>query len=517
MITSIFIFMGLVCIIIFLTYNRYIKQDDGWYLSWVLRWMQDTGNTNIKAYWDYTDTNDFDAGCSFVYTVFEGLYYNIFGIGVAATKALNAAEAMVLCSLLYLYLRKTNRLLGLLVIICLLGWNMFHTHFFNRPELPASIIALCILYFFAYRSFNRKYIFLAFFLMAVLLDLHPLSLFLVAGMTVKVFFKEKDKRWTAIGGGLAGMAFYFEGNYLVNGSFGIFSGIIQGIKVAPGDHYIPILATGWADMARIAAERFTFITKSATTGNVIKLLSFLTIFCTMIYLVFERRLFKNRLIVNSTITYCTFILLSTFLSEATSNGFKLYHSIAFAMFYFSLLYSIFKVAPVKYLAYIGLIPFIIFAKDALPQIKLNYQYHKSNKYYREFQAFNDQLPEHTKVLMRPTHAFFTWNKEIRFDYTYGLLRYMYKSQLSFRDAIIKKQYDYVVLDELFEQEFFTDIPSGIRNNPSPYYTPLKNTGLTGSEFRQLVNSQFLVPVDTLYDAFAGRTVLYRVTTNKQKS
>ena len=509
-IMSIFVFMALVCLIIFLSFNRTIKQDDGWYLSWVMRWMQEIGNSDIKAYWDYTDTNDYDAGCSFLYTIGEGIYFSFFGIGVVATKALNAVEAIVLCSMLYLFIRKENRLLGLITVVALLGWNMFHIHFFNRPELPASIVAMAVLYIFNYRLYSKKSIFLGYLLLSVLLDLHPLSLFLVAGMTIKVFFNETDKRLSALTGGITRLAIYFAGNYFVNQSFGIFTGLIQGVHISLGDHYIPILETGMADMLQITKERFTFLTKSNTLGNLLKALSFLTIFGTAIYLLFIKRLFKNKLIITSTITYFSFIILSTLLSEAVSNGFRLYHAIAFGIMYFSILYTIFNTAPVKYLAYIGLIPFMIMAKDSLPTIKKNYQYHKQNKYYAKFQVFNDELPEHTKVLMRPTHAFFNYNKAIRFDYTYGLLRYMHKNNLSFKQAVIKKQYNYLALDELFETEFFTDKPSSFRISVAPYYYPLRNTGIKSTEFNELVNSGFLKPVSTIYDAFAGNTILYKV-------
>lgn len=514
MITSIFVFMALVCLVIFLTYNRTIKQDDGWYLSWVFRWMQDLGNTNIKAYWNYTDTNDLDAGCSFVFTVTEGLYFSIFGISVPGMKALNAAEAIILSALIYIYIRKENRFLGLITVIALLGWNMFHIHFFNRPELPASILAIIVLYIFSYRTYSRKQLFIAFFLLGVLLDLHPLSLFLVAGMTVKTFFKEKDKRISCIMGGISGLILYFLGNYIVNHSFGMFTGVIQGSQASLGDHYIPILETGITDIISITRERFTFITKTSTIGNILKLVCFTTIFGAGLYLLFTRRLFKNRLIINSFIIYSVFIVLSTFLSEATSNGFRLYHTIAFALFYFALLYTIFNTPPVKYLSFLGIIPFLIFAKDSLPLIRQNYNYHLANRYYVTFQAFNDRIPSNTKVLMRPTHAFFTYDRNIRFDYTYGLLRYMYKNRLSFKDAIIQKQYDYAAFDELFRLEFFTDTASPARTTPAPYYYPLRNTGITSTAFQHLIQSGFLIPVASLYDAFAGQTVLYKIDRTK---
>lgn len=514
MIISIFTFMALVCIIIFLTYNRALKQDDGWYLSWVLRWMHDIGNTNIQAYWDYTDTNDVDAGCSFVYTITEGIYYSIFGIGVAATKALNAIEAIILCSIIYLYIRKENRLLGLLTVVALIGWNMFHIHFFNRPELPASIVAMAILYIFNYRLYSKRQVFFGYFLLGILLDLHPLSLFLVAGMAVKVFIKVPDKRLNAVLGGITGLVVYLAGNYWVNGTLGPFSGLLGGSHVGAGDHYIPILSTGISDILQIAKDRFTFVTKSNTLGNILKVLCYLTIFGTAVYLLIVKRLFTTKLVTNSIITYFTFIILSTFLSEATSNGFRLYHAIAFGLMYFAILYTIFNTAPVKYLAYIGLIPFMIYAKDAMPLIKQNYHYHEQNRYYREFQEFNDRIPEHTKVLMRPTHAFFTYNKQIRFDYTYGLLRYMHKNNLTFKQAVIKKQYNYLVLDDLFKTEFFTDVPSPFRTSNAPYYLPLRTTGLTSTEFNNLIATGFLSPIASLYDAFAGNTVLYKVDLNK---
>lgn len=507
---SIFIFMALVCAILFLTYNRRVKQDDGWYVSWVLRWMQDHGTTSIKAYWDYTDTNDADFGCSFIYTLFEGIFFSVFGLGVIGMRALNALEAIALCSMMYLYIRKENRLLGLLTVTALVFWNMFHLHFYNRPELPASIVAMVILYLLSYRAFSKWAVFFAYLLLGVLLDIHPLSLFLVAGMSVLIFLKRKTKRVWALLGGLAGLCLYFAGNYWVNNSFGIFTGPLMGTEVALGDHYMPVFATGIDDILNITAERFTFLTKAKTPGNILKLIAFCSVFGVALYGWATKKLHKSRLLNMTSVTYITFIVLSTLFSEAVSNGFRLYHSIAFGMFYFALLYSIFYTAPIKYIAYIGLVPFIVFAKDAIPQMKINFAYHKEVKYYRRFKTFNDNIPDGSKVLMRPTHAFFNYETAAHFDYTYGLLRYMQKNNLPFKEAVISKDYDYLCLDEQFETEFFTDKPSSIRTSPSPYYYPLRNTGLTSTEFSGLVKSGFLIPIDSLYDAFAGKTVLYKV-------
>ena len=482
----------------------------GWYISWVFRWMQETGNTNIKAYWDYTDTNDVDMGCSFVYTIIEGLYFSAFGISVIAMKALNAIEAIILCSLMYLYIRKENRLLGLITVICLIGWNMFHTHFFNRPELLASIIAIWALYMLNYQGYSRRSFFMSYFLLGILLDIHPLSLFLVVAAAVWSFIKFSKKRLIAIAGFIAGMLLYFIGNYLVNDSYGIFTGLITGQQMALGDHYIPIISTGFKDILQLTLERFTFLYKVNTAGNIVKLLAFSSVLAVTIYGIYTKKLTKTRLLKNSALIYFSFILLSSLFSEAVSNGFRLYHAIAFGLFYFALLYSIYYTAPIRYIAFIGLVPFLIFIKDSIPQIKLNYQYHDQNKYYRQFQAFNDNIPENSKVLMRPTHAFFTFNKSITFNYTYGLLRYMNKKGLSFQDAIIEKDYNYIALDEQFETEFFIDMPSSIRTSPSPYYSPLRHTGLTSTDFNKLISEGFLTPVANIYDAFAGNTILYKV-------
>lgn len=503
-------FIALVSAVIFLTYNRAIKQDDGWYASYVMRWMQHTGHNEIKSYWDYTDTNDLDIGCSFVFTLIEGIFFSLFGISAVTMKAFNSFEAVMLCCMLYIYVKREGMIPAVLLVASLVGWNYFHMHFFNRPELPAAAIAVLILYLLSYYHAYRWLVFAAFMLMPILMDIHPLSLFMIASIALQTFIKKKNKRWYCIAGGLAGLILYFTGNYWINHSFGIFTTLITGQKVALGDHYAPVFSTGFNDMWHIAKERFNFITKTVGISGTIKTATFAIVAGTAIYLAYKKKLKKNRLLSNSIRGYVLFIVLSTLFSEATSNGFRLYHSIMFGLLYFSLLLTIYKSIERKQLAYLGLLPFLIFAKDAIPKIREIHNYFKQYGFYNNFEAFNNLLPENGKALMRPTHAIFNYTKAIHFDYTYGLLRYMQKTGLSFKDAIIKKHYDYLALDEQFEQEFFTDISSSYRTDPNPYYVPLQQTGLRSTEFKELVAAGFLQPVSDLNDLFAGKTVLYKI-------
>lgn len=507
---SILAFIIVICTVIFLTYNRHIKQDDGWYASYVFKWMQRIGNTEVKSFWDYTDTNDVDGGCGFVFTIIEGIFFSIFGIGVISMKCFNAIEAVTLCCLLYIYLRHEDRVLGLITVISFLGWNMFHTHFFNRPELLASSFIIIILIFLTYYSNDKWYIFTGYLLGPILLDIHPLAVFTVTGLYVQIFIKRENRRLYAIAGTIFGVIFYFAGNYIINKNYGLFTPYLTGIKAQLGDHYIPIIETGWNDIWNITKERFIFFTKTKDILGIIKLLSFTSVFLTAVILRFRGKLAITRLLITSVINYITFIALSTFLYEATSNGFRLYHTITFGLLYFSILYSLYHSVEKKAFLVLGLFPFAVFAKDAIPKIRENNNYHKYNYYYDDFVYFNNNLPDSGKVLMRPTHAIFNYRKTIRFDYTYGLLRYMYKEQLSFEEAVILKDYDYIVTDEQFETEFFLNRPSPYRTSPAPYYKELKNTGITEHDFNQLVYKGFLTPVAKVYDAFAGWTIIYKV-------
>lgn len=499
----------LVGLVAFLCFNRGIKQDDGWYASYVMKWMQKIGNTTIKAYWDYTDTNDYDAGCSFVYTVLEGLYFTIAGISIVSMKLLNTIEALLLLYVIYRYFSKENKILGLIAICCFAGWTMFYNHYFNRPELPASVIAVWILNLLIQHKDNSRKLFLAFMLTGVLLDLHPLSLFLVAGVAAVTFFQTKHKL-QCIAGGLCGITLYFAGNYLVNRNYGLFTTAITGIQISPGDHYIPILNTGWQDMWNITKERFRFMASGGSIVGVIKQTTFLFTFVIALYLFFRRKMVTTTLCRYGLITYATFLALSTLLSEATSNGFRMYHGIAFGLAYFALLYDIYQSVKVKYIVLAGIIPFMIFVKESIPKVRVYYQYHLVNGYYHDFEVFNRQIPDHSHVLMRPTHALFNYRLNNRYDFTYGLLRYMQKNNLSFKDAIVQKHYDYITTDELFKMEFFTDHYSPYRQSPAPYYVPLRNTGIRSTAFDSLVQSGFLSRVAALHDDFAGNTILYQV-------
>jgi hypothetical protein len=345
------------------------------------------------------------------------------------------------------------------------------------------------------------------------MDMHPLSLFLVTGMCIKVFIKNPKARIFLLGGGATGLMVYFTGNYIVNDTFGIFTGTIKGIKMTLGDHYVPLVDTGWRDIAAIFKQRFTFITKAVGISGYMKVLTYMAVLLFSLFLLLTKRLWKNTLLTNTVITYAGFILFGTLFSEAIANGFMMYHAIAFTMLYCALLYTIYNSIQIKGLAFIGLIPFVIYAKDSFIKARGNQAYHINNGYYTDFKLFNDNLPETGKVLMRPTHAPFSYRKQIHFDYTYGLLRYMYKRRLSFKNAIIKKHYDYIVTDNLFETEFFLDRRSAFRTSPSPFYAPLKNTGLTSVEFNDLISTGFLLPTARLYDIFAGPTVLYKVNYN----
>ncbi|MCX6266793.1 MAG: hypothetical protein NTW16_05475 [Bacteroidetes bacterium] len=484
-----------------MAYIRPIHQDDGWYATYAFRLIQKLSPNEAMSYWSFQDANGSDLSVGFLFSSLQVPFYLVFGISVFSARLFNALVLTLLVYLFYLIVKLITPKIRWLMVVLLLVNQVFYYHFYNRPEILGMVLVLLSIYLLFTPIPDKRSTFIAFLIWGLILDAHPIAIFSILGLGLWYLFMYRHQiPWALIGGG-AGIGICLTGNYLVNANFGLFNGIMGGEGIGVGDHYIPILTSDLVDFVRIFKTRFQ-------NFQFIFLLS--GIWIIIPFLAWKRRqlnLYTKAIGFN----FLVFFLLSTLFTEATGNGWALYNLMVFFMLLAALLNEVHQSLYIDHpkLVFLLMIPLFLFTSAATIR-RLFYNYPKSAISRNNFSAvdWNACLPNGTKVLMRPTFSFATVYKHLWADYPFGILNVMRDNNISFKDAILLRNYDYLVLDE---RNLNVELLKDIRPRwTQPYYRDYNDLGLSKADFQKLISVGFLQITCRFNEPMHGNTIIFKV-------
>lgn len=479
--------------------ERPVHQDDGWYASLALRYMDQLGALDNASFFSIADNyGGRDSPFGVIFVGILAVFYLIFDFSIETTRLSNAVSIFGIVVIFHLLAREIISRFKWWLTTVLLIHPVFYYHFYNRPEIVAALLFLASIYLLLYKANSRAAVFFAFFSWAFILDAHPIAIFSVIGIGVWFWFKNINRTWLIIFSGLAGLAFKMMVNQAINGNVGLFSGFFGQAPVDFGDHYLPILKSDLADFINITLSRFDTIKSFIVYSGIF----------VMIPLILMGRQRGDFLRHPITINYFVFLILSSAGTEASSNGFGLYSIINLFLLYAVSIQHLPKLQNHKY----GWLIFIVLVVTSLRSTGTTLiQYVKYNKEFNvTYSKFTSCFKPNTKYLMRPTFVFENHNKNIWSDASFGILNVMRDRKIGFMDAIIFKKYDYIVLDEKhLTEEFLTDVrPKDAFINPA--FISYQNIGLKKQEWDDLLSSGKLQAVCEFNEISHGHTVLYKV-------
>jgi hypothetical protein len=500
---NLFTWLSIFAIVYILAYLRPIHQDDGWYASFALRYMDELGIIENPSYFSYEDTlMGSDNPTGFIFAGLQAIFMSIFGFTVAAVRILNALCITGIIFMIYQFATSVLPKYKWLIVAVFALNPLFYHHFYNRPETLAALIVLISLYLLNFKGHQKLMVFLAFFLWALVLDTHPIAIFCLLGMGILFWIRNIKKSLLIIGGGLSGLIFILLFNHLINGNLGLLSGVFGQETMNFGDHYVPLLKSDLKDYLRIAIERvsslFYFI-----------ILSGLLIMVAMLFFYKRLRLLLvNPLVIN----FIAFVVFVTFGTEASSNGFALYSLLMLFLVYIVCLNHFVESSRNKFSFYV-FIPIIFWSISSI-YIKINRSFNYQLNFEESARKFGICIPNKARVLMRPSFVFATYDKGLYADYTFGIMNVMIEKKLDFKSVLILKKYDYVIIDEHnLNYEFLIEK----RDNNSfknPAYVKYIGWGFKNTDLERWKQQGFLKEMCSFDDISHGYSILYKINREK---
>jgi hypothetical protein len=299
-----------------------------------------------------------------------------------------------------------------------------------------------------------------------------------------------------------GLIIYLGGNWMFHRSLGLASPLV-GIVASRGDHYVPILESGWRDIVEIASRRYRVF-------SLLLLASMLWVPVVVFWKRVKSQLFLKRMPVVATLA--AFLFFSTLFTEATSNGFHLYSSVAFFILVLSL--SVFSLEQLKN---IGKWRIAILAPIAVILVYANFNMRKT---FRDWFRYSSTFPgkyesvvgscieSGSSGMMRPTFAFALANKKGRYEYSFYLLQFMNQNKLSFSEALLTKGYDVIAIDEQDQADLFAE--NRDKKDINTFYRQVSGVVVSKKEFDQMVTGGALAAVCKYEDISHGSTTFYRI-------
>jgi hypothetical protein len=497
-----FIWLVILAVVYYMALLRPIHQDDGWYASYALRYLADLGILDNPSYFSFSDINGGkDTHSSFLFSSLQSFFLTLFGFGVGPVRILNSLAITLILVLVHqivsFYMPRFRWWFTAILAIN----PIFYYHFYNRPETIATSLMLLSIWLLLSKGSEKIYVFIAYFVWALILDTHPIAIFGVIGIGTWFWVRNLNKSLTIVFGGLSGLLFMLIINQLVNGNLGLFAGWAGQVPINFGDHYVPLLESDFLDFLRIGKERLDTIKSFLVLSGMFIILPFI------IYKSNGINFLRHPLIIN----YFVFVLLSTLGTEASSNGFALYSIVLLVLFFAAIFEFLVQLQSFRFW-YLLFVPLIGWSLNSMATTLVrNYNYKKS--FDVQFQRFSDCIDENSKVLMRPTFVFATADKGLHSDYFYGILQVMLDNNMSFDQALIFRGYDFVVLDDRnLNEELFLDVRDGkLYDNPA--YSKYRSVGISSADFKVLIQNGFLEQLCDFEEISHGKSILYKV--NKQ--
>jgi hypothetical protein len=478
---------------------RPIHQDDGWYASFALRYLDLWGMVKNASYFSFADSNGgHDGPLGITFSSLQSVFFALFGFSIETSRLFNA---VVIFGLVFTFHKITQKELPKFswwITVALIIHPVFYYHFYNRPEIVAALLVLISIYILLYHSTKASYLFVAYFIWAFVLDTHPIAIFSLIGVGLWHWSKNANQTKIILFAGLSGLFAKIIINQLANGNIGLFAGFIGQVPINFGDHYVPLFQSDFSDYLRIAKDRFDSIKSFLVFSGIFILMP--------VVLLGKQRLkfLKHPLVLN----YFAFLILSTFGTEASSNGFALYSIINLMLLYVVALRQCDWIVARKF-GWLIFLPLLLSSLRSTGITLFNYKNHHSSL-QSSFSQFTNCMVPNAKYLMRPTFVFNNHDKNIKSDYTFGIMNVMRERNIGFMDAIMYKQYDYIVLDERnLKEEFLLDVRS-TSNYSNPAYIAYQNIGFRKQEFEDWIAAGQLKPVCDFNEISHGHSVLYKV-------
>lgn len=478
---------------------RPIHQDDGWYASFALRYLADLSFFDNPSFFSYSDSNGGnDSPGGFLFSSLQSLFSALFGFSINSVRILNALSITIILALVHQIISFQFPRIRWWITAVLLFNPVFYYHFYNRPETVAAALMLVSIWLLLSKGNDNKMVFLAYFIWALILDTHPIAIFGVVGLGCWFWIKNLNKSLYVVSGGLSGLSVILILNQLINGNLGLFAGLAGQVPVNFGDHYVPLLESDFTDYLRIAKERFNTIKSFLLLSGIVILVPL------VIYAQKGVGFLRHPLVIN----YLFFIFFATIGTEAYSNGFALYSIISLLLLYAAFIESWPRLLGFKYW-FILFIPLIGWSLKSTASSLVSYYAYQKN-FDDKYQEFGDCIDQNAKILMRPTFVFATADKGLHSDYFYGILQVMLDNQMSFDQALILRDYDYIVLDDRnLNEDLFID-KRDEKQFDNPAYSKYRTIGISSSDFQVLIQNRFLEPVCEFEEISHGKSILYKV-------
>ncbi len=487
----------------FVAYIRFTHQDIGWYYAYADRLASRFSLNNSQSTWSFADANGDNGAGGIIFILLQFVAIVISSNDLMAVKVLAALIAISVYLAFYFLLK--NRL-GIkhyfAFSLLLLVDPMFSFQVMNRPEMLACAIALFIYNIgLSERQSPWKFFWLSFLTM-LLLDVHPISVYMVAGFNVILFFRNYRKFLFFAGGAILGIALVTALNYLFNKNVGIFA-FFGDSKQYMNDHYFPLFT-----------DPFLVI----LTRPFYKLKYYIIYFlfgALFIYLAWYFKKLKEIILAKKEysiifLNAVIFFFLSNLFSEG-GNGYHLY-SLTVYLTVFVILYSEIlnliagRNARLIFILALGIVPAFGLYKS-LPRFN---QWVRYNSYFKEnYYKINDYVEDSSRILLRPDYSFALHRRKVYCEPTFPIMMHMYKYHRNFPQAILAKNFDIVAIDEMFLHD--VDIKTPIdKYSYGDFYKSVQQVRFNTQIIEDLVQHHVFNPIYQFNDFYHGKTIFYRV-------
>jgi len=371
----------------------------------------------------------------------------------------------------------------------------------NRPDMLAAGIALLIFYIGLSEKKSPWKFFTISFLASLLVDIHPISVYMISGFGMILFINNYRKFFYFAGGLISGILLVTALNYLFTGNYGIF-GFFGNKTAYMNDHYFPV---------------FTDPLNIIITRPVVKLKYMVVYLMGGLLFVFIAKYFRNlrtaikenpayRIIFLNAIIY---LFVSNLFSEG-GNGYNLYALIVYLPVFIILYNEILKSATGAWRSvFTGLLLLVpaVGLYKSLPRIK---QWLANNSYFRaHYPDVRNLVKDGDHLLVRPSFSFALSSKSIHAEPVFPVLMYMHRNKQDFPNTILAKNLDIVMIDDMFLNDADKKTPVDKYSN-GPFYQAVEEVKFDTSIIADMVSKGVFVPALEYQDFYHGHTVFYRV-------
>lgn len=486
----------------FVAYIRFTHQDIGWYYAYADRLAGKFSLNQSQSTWSFADANGDNGAGGIVFILLQFISIILSSNDLLAVKVLAALIAISVYLAFFFLLKKR---LGIqhyfLFSLLLLVDPLFSFQVMNRPEMLASAVALWIFNIGLSEKENPWKFFLLSFLTMLLLDIHPISVFMVAGFNLLLFIKHYRRFLYFAGGALLGMALVTGLNYIFNNNVGIFAFFGNSTQYM-NDHYFPL----FTDPVSIIITRPVIKLKYYVVYLLAGVLFFYivryfhTLKAAILGTTAYRLLFLNAIL---------FFVLSNLFSEG-GNGYHLYSLICYLPVFIIIYSEILKLVKGNgRMLFIGLLMIIpaVGLYKTIPRIK---QWSTNHNYFSShYNDINLYVKDGDRLLIRPDFSFALHSRKVFCEPTFPVLMNMYNNKRSFPETILAKGFDIVAIDEMFLHDADIKTPPDKYSNGA-FYQAVEQVKFDTTIISDMAAKGALTPVMEFEDFYHGHTVFYRV-------